>query len=76
MDFSFGKKEDRGISVVIENSSTYIYIPDYILFQVNNIKLKNWTHEIKGTFISKGKILISNDILPSDIYYSYYHFIE
>ncbi len=76
MDFSFGEKLNIGVSVVIENNCYKIYLPKYLYNQISMIKLINWVNQLNGEMDFKGNITLPLSVKPSDIYSSYYHFIE
>ena len=76
MDFYFGQKSTNGISVIMRDSAYYISVPEYLLKSINSFKFSNWIRELKGTLNDNGEVVTSLSLKPSDIYYSYYHFIE
>ena len=76
MDFNFGEKGERGVSILMEEDRYRVYFPNYLYNQISMTKLSNWIRELDGEMDLKGNIFIPLRIKPSDIYYTYYHFIE
>jgi hypothetical protein len=76
MDFCFGEMSNSCISIMPYDSYNMIYLPDFLLNRISVIKLANWVKEIKGEMRSINSIIIPRDISVSDIYSTYYHFIE
>lgn len=77
MDFYYGTKREKGISILVNELYYNVYIPDYVYEQTSVVKISNWVKEIKGEFITKNEIIIKKtDIQPSIIYEAFYHFIE
>lgn len=87
MDFNFGKKTNKGLSVLFKNDQYHVYIPSYI--NIDSNKLNNWINELEGSINLKKndfknldfknlftEIIFPASLKPSDIYFSFYHFIE
>jgi hypothetical protein len=76
MNFYFGEKSNQGVSVLYDEKCYKIYIPEYLKSQISFLKISNWVKELGGEMQTNLEIFVPLKLRPSDIYYSYYHFVE
>lgn len=75
MDFFFDEFSNNGISIIKSDNCYEIFIPEYVKSQLCNTKINNWIKELEGV-INENKILIPLKIKASEIYRTFYHFVE